>query len=76
MLNQRWRKIGKLLEISEDELKRVESQPSPTPADCMMDMLSVWLSRAAPPPTWKAILEVVEFMEPELAKTLKQKDLA
>ncbi len=76
VLSQQWREVGEFLEVAEEELEKVESQSGPTPSKCMKDMLRAWLKREDPPPTWKAILEVVDFMEPELALKLKQKALA
>ncbi len=75
VLSQRWREVGDYLELAEEELENAQSSGS-TPSDCLKNMLKVWLRRVDPPPMWKAIVEVVEFMEPELALKLKQKALA
>ena len=68
-----WLKIGAFLDLSQEELDRVVSKCGPT--QCMMSMFQVWLSRKEPPPTWRAILEVVDFMDPQLANQLRQKIL-
>ncbi len=75
VLSQRWREVGDYLELAEEELENAQSSGS-TPSDCLKSMLKVWLRRVDPPPTWKAILEVVEFLNPELALKLKQIALA
>ena len=75
VLSQQWRDMGDYLELSEDSLVQVERQCGPTPSRCMKGMLKVWLSRETPPPTWRAILEVVEFLDSDLALKLKQKAL-
>ena len=76
MLSQQWREVGEFLELPEEELDRVASQcTGSTPSRCMKTMFRAWLGREEPPPTWKAILEVVDFLNPELARELKRKNL-
>lgn len=71
-LSLQWREMGEFLELTDEELDRVESESGPAPSKCMKSMLRVWLSREEPPPTWQEILEVVEVMDSELASKLCQ----
>ncbi len=64
--------MGEYLELSDEELDRVEGS---TAFMCMRSMLRVWLNRKEPPPTWEAVLEVVDYLDPQLASKLKQKVL-
>ena len=76
VLSQHWREIGEFLELAKEELDKVESQHSSTPSRCMRGMFMAWLSREHPRPTWKVILEVVEYLNPQLALKLKHNALA
>ena len=73
-ISEQWKEIGLFLELEDDELGKVEFTHGSTPFKCMKEMLMMWLARKQPPPTWAAIIEVLEFLEHEkLAHTLKQK---
>ena len=73
-ISEQWRDIGLYLDLEEGELRKVECTHGSTPFKCMKEMLTVWLARKKPPPTWAAIIDVLEFLEHEkLALTLKQK---
>ena len=72
-INKEWREVGFFLNLEEKKLEEVEKYGT-TPQLCMKEMLKVWLARKQPPPTWAAIIEVLEFLEyKELALTLRQK---
>ena len=70
-LSQRWREIGDYLELTDEELDRVESQCGSNPSECMRIMLKAWLKKGEPPPTWKFVLKVVNRMDPDLALKLR-----
>ena len=73
-ISEQWRDIGLYLDLEEGELRKVESTYGSTPFKCMKEMLTMWLARKQPPPTWSAIIDVLDFLEHEnLALTLKQK---
>ena len=76
VLCEQWRDVGLYLDLAESTLDEIQSRPDSTPSACMTTMLKKWLTRESPAPTWKGIIEVVEFLEhQDLATKLKEKAL-
>ena len=72
-ISEEWKEVGLFLNLEEKKLKEVEKHGT-TSQSCMKEMLKVWLAREQPPPTWVAIIEVLDFLEhEELALTLRRK---
>ena len=74
-LSQQWRDLGTLLDLTDEELDKVESQCSSDPLKCTLSILKVWLSKEGPPPTWELILDAVDCLDQNLADNLKQRYL-
>ena len=76
VLCEQWRDVGLYLDLAESTLDEIQSRPDSTPSACMTTMLKKWLTRESPTPTWKGIIEVVDFLEhQDLATKLKEKAL-
>ena len=57
-----WENIGIQLEIEEGQLKRIKSDNAGDCIACLREMLRVWLSRVAPPPSWSAMADAVDTL--------------
>ena len=55
-----WEDIGVELEIEDSDLKQIKSDNSGDSKACLREMLRMWLSRVAPPPSWSAIVEALD----------------
>ena len=63
-----------LLGIPKGKLAGIVAKHQDDPVSCLVEMLETWLERVYPPPTWSAIIEVVEFLgEKRLGKELRDK---
>ena len=72
-VDEEWRTIGLYLSLEEEELNELESS---SPMQCLKSMVTKWLSREQPPPTWSCIIEVLELMEhKQLSLRVKQRAL-
>ena len=70
-----WYSLGVQLEISVGTLKRIELENRQI-TKCLLEMLTVWLQRTNPPPTWNALIEALESSpvgERLLAQQLRDK---
>ena len=66
--------IGIYLEIPEAQLKTMEEKNRGDPQKCLMVMLSEWLERVSPLPTWQDLAKAVEFVGYlDVAQKLRQK---
>ena len=70
-----WYSLGVQLEIPIGTLKRIKLENNQI-TECLLEMLTVWLQCANPPPTWNALIEVLESSpmdERLLAQQLRDK---
>jgi len=68
----KWQNIGVFLEVPEGVLKTIAKDNSCS-QDCLREMLWAWLKQIHPRPTWKALAEAVEPIDPNLSKTIIDK---
>ena len=54
-----WHNIGVMLNLENHSLKEIECNYRMV-RDCLREMLSQWLNRAIPPPTWEELAEALE----------------
>ena len=64
-----WQNIGVLLDLPAGVLQTIAKDNSRS-RDCLREMLEVWLKQTNPRPTWKALAEAVEPIDPNLSKTI------
>ena len=70
----KWKSIGILLDIPEEELSAISQREHGNPQECLMAMLSVWLHRTNPPASWPEIACAVGFIgKPDIAQQIRQK---
>ena len=70
----KWKVIGIRIEFPMGTLSGIAERCRDEPHNCLVEMLSMWLERVDPPPTWTAIIEAVEFLgEKQLGKELRDK---
>ena len=68
-----WQNIGVFLQISDSDLKQIESDYSGRCRDCVREMIRKWLKQVNPAPSWKNLAEAVEIIDPGIAeRILKQ----
>ena len=68
-----WQNIGVFLQISDSDLKQIESDYSGRCRDCVREMIRKWLKQVNPTPSWKNLTEAVEVVDPSVAeRILKQ----
>ena len=74
-VSHKWYFLGVQLEISVGTLKRIELENRQI-TKCLLEMLTVWLQRTNPSPTWNALIEALESSpvdERPLAQQLRDK---
>ena len=71
----KWEDIGIMLSISVRNLNKIKSAPgNQSSQSCLREMFKLYLERNNPPPSWNAIVEVLEFVgEGTLAARIKSK---
>ena len=76
-VRSKWENIGIELLLSKDETDAIKRQyPSLNPVDCLTEMLSVYLRRNNPEPSWDKIIAALKMRaidESQLAHELEQK---
>ena len=58
-----WHNIGIQLNLENDSLKGIRYDCQGVAKDCLREMLSQWLNRAIPPPTWQELAEALEIVD-------------
>lgn len=72
----KWENIGVLLGIEPNILQSVKSAVRDEPTNCLREMLIIWVKQICPPPSWSAIVDVLEDLKEEkLAFDLRSKYL-
>jgi hypothetical protein len=57
-----WEDIGIELDIEEGQLKQIKSDNAGECNACLREMLRVWLSRVALPPSWSAMADALDSL--------------
>ena len=64
-VDAKWENIGTLLGIESRRLESIKTAENHNPQNCLREMLKTWLKMIDPPPSWKAITDVLEYLEEE-----------
>ena len=67
-----WKTIGVLLGISTHVLDKIKDDEVSV-SDCLHAMLSEWLKQTHPPPTWAALADAVQVIDPSMAHHIRSK---
>ena len=73
-LRAKWRTIGIFLEIDGDTLNAIEADNKDSD-DRLIKMIEVWLKRHTPPPTWGALADALQDIDPSKAEKIIQNHL-
>ena len=57
-----WENIGILLDIKDGQLEQIKMDNAGDSKACLREMLRVWLSRVAPPPSWSAMADALDTL--------------
>ena len=66
-----WKNIGTYLKLKSSTLDRIEADYRNQSQECLREMISNWLRQTNPRPTWQALAEVVELVDPSVAQGIK-----
>ena len=58
-----WEDIGIELDIEEGQLRQINADKGGDSKACLREMLRVWLSCVAPPPSWSAMADALDILE-------------
>ena len=59
-VSHKWFALGVQLQIQIGTLKSIESDNHHQTTKCLLEMLTVWLQRTNPPPTWNILIGALE----------------
>ena len=65
-LRSRWKNLGLFLNLDEDTLDTIEHDYKKAD-DCLREMLSAWLKKVTPPPSWETLAEAVDSFDQTVA---------
>ena len=57
-----WEDIGIELDVEEGQLRQINADKGGDSKACLREMLRVWLSRVAPPPSWSAMADALDTL--------------
>ena len=66
-----WQTIGTLMGIAPDVLENIRTREKEVPINCLRAMLGKMIKLTDPSPTWKALAEAVEPIDPDKAKEIQ-----
>ena len=75
-VRDKWYHLGVQLNMRPSDLKAIRTQYHNDPDDCLLEMLSQWLSITTPPPTWQTVVDALycpAILKPLLAETISEK---
>ena len=67
-----WKTIGALLGAEEGVLAKIKHDEQEA-NDRIQEVISWWLKQVDPSPTWKALADAVESVNPEIASDIRQR---
>ena len=74
-ISSKWHNLGLQLQIPTESLNCIRME-NPSMPECLLKLLTVWLERTSPPPTWNILIEALESPpvgEGHLAQQLRDK---
>ena len=57
-----WEDIGIELDVEEGQLRQINADKGGDSKACLREMLRVWLSHVAPPPSWSAMADALDTL--------------
>ena len=68
-VRDKWYHLGVQLNVQIHDLKAIRAQYNNNPADCLIEMLSHWLTMTPPPPTWQRVVDALNSPSVERHRT-------
>ena len=69
-LASEWKNLGVFLTIDKGTLDNIEYKYSGA-SDCLREMFYTWLQQVDPPPSWQALADAVELLDPAVAEKIR-----
>ena len=69
-LASEWKNLGIFLTIDKGTLDNIEYKYSGA-SDCLREMFCTWLQQVNPPPSWQALADAVELLDPAIAEKIR-----
>jgi GTPase SAR1 family protein len=69
-LASKWKTLGTFLKINIGLLDNIEYKYSEA-SDCLRETFRTWLKQVDPPPSWQALADEVEFLDPAIAEKIR-----
>ena len=69
-LRANWMNIGVYLEVDTGTLKAIKAD-NDNVEDRLREMITVWLDRVSPPPTWSALADALEEVDQKTAQKIR-----
>ena len=73
-LRAKWETIGTMLQIHRGTLEAIDIDKKDS-NDKLLELIAVWLRRHTPPPTWQALADAVQYIDPDKAQEIRTKSL-
>lgn len=70
-LSSEWKTIGTLLDLDSANLSAIEKDYS-TSIDRLREMINLWMKQINPRPTWTALIDAVQEVNPNKAEEIRQ----
>lgn len=68
-----WQNIGTLLKVPVGTLRKIKHDERGSANSCLREMLTEWLKRTAPSPTWTELADAVEQFNQSKAEEIRTK---
>ena len=73
-LRSKWKTLGIFLYVDHSSLEAVRAE-NDSCDDRVSELVALWLRQITPPPTWKALADAVEHLDPSKAKEIRREHL-
>ena len=70
-LGGEWKNVGLFLSLDEGTLNKIEHDYRKA-NDCLREMLSAWLKKVTPPPSWEMLAEAVSHFDETVAAKIRE----
>ena len=70
-LSSKWKNLGVFLNLDEGTLDKIEYDNKKAD-DCLREMLSAWLKKVTPPPSWETLADAVDCFDQTVAAKIRK----
>ena len=74
-VRDKWYHLGVQLKVLVHDLKAIRTQYNNNPDNCLIEMLSHWLTMTPPPPTWQRVVDALNspaIGKPNIAERIQK----